>query len=430
MKKCTLLVVTIHPPSMFDKRNSETKKILSELKQRLDLKVIWVYYGFYNYSEDETTSDYLVINATQELNAYTICKNHNPDLVLIHYVFELTNLSFVYSAKYLKIPIVTCFFDTPYFYNKKDPFYTIGMQLQIGISKTSGFNFHYGHKRFHGFFYTLKKYQFLLKTLNSTHYNFFYKFKLSLQFFWLRLLTGGIVHKLVEGDLNLCSTKDWIPLLKREKFSKIIKVVGNPITDDLFFKIKNSNKSITDTKKTKILLVTPAMFEHKLWSRKSETSLIINAIKQVLTNKNEFQIDVKIHPTSSSFDEYCEILKDFKTSVKLYQKEDLADLLQNYDLMVTYGGSSAVIYGVLLKKPTIYLLNSELSFEYTSDRTIFYESNIDDLLENIRIAKKQGIDNESVKKFIEKELFKFDGKCTERVLDAILNLTQYKNNKQ
>ena len=81
------------------------------------------------------------------------------------------------------------------------------------------------------------------------------------------------------------------------------------------------------------------MHEHGYVSKKEENDVILKTIDKIIQNKN-FEITLKIHPSTSSKTEYEKLLD--KREVKIYQKEDLMDVLPQFNVMITYGASSVI----------------------------------------------------------------------------------------
>jgi UDP-N-acetylglucosamine 2-epimerase len=234
------------------------------------------------------------------------------------------------------------------------------------------------------------------------------------------------IDEILEGELNFCPVSDWKNKLKKRGFNEEnISVIGYPTYDELYNKLKNySIRTRSKVSKIHVVLVTTPMHEHGYWSKSKEFGLISDLIT-LLTAEKKYEITIKIHPSSSSLKEYRDNLKHVLSNVKILQKEDLFDVLRESDVMVTYGGSPSFFYGVLTKKPLIYLnvFNDPLEWQAFPGNNISIEcNNRKELVEKINEVFNKPVSNEKIKEFIEKYMFKFDGKSSERMVDGIIKL--------
>ena len=105
-------------------------------------------------------------------------------------------------------------------------------------------------------------------------------------------------------------------------------------------------------------------------------------------------------------------------------KENSVLLLNQHNLMITYGDSSVALYGCLLKKPVLLVYPySKYSPPLLHDEKITTLcTDTDDLLKKIEESKCKVISKIDYQKYFEKFYGKFDGKSSERAANEIFSL--------
>jgi len=180
--------------------------------------------------------------------------------------------------------------------------------------------------------------------------------------------------------------------------------------------------------KIKLLIVTDTLFEHGIWTFKQRNDFF-NSLFSKLSSDSNIEFALKIHPAQENKIFYTNFLKNLNLNISIFQSENLQDLIQNYDLILSFGAStthSEISYSgkrlILLNSGT-NLPKFPLVQEGIQSGHVMECKNIQDLNDVVvEFAKK---DIKVSQKFIEerKKLFyKFDGKSAERGADAILNL--------
>ena len=115
------------------------------------------------------------------------------------------------------------------------------------------------------------------------------------------------------------------------------------------------------------------MVEHGLWTqdmRKEIITSIVTAVRGHL--KGYANLTLKIHPTSENLDVYEQLLTPLDPSIEVIQKADLLSLINNYDLIVSFGHSSAILEALLLRKP-VFLMNL---FNENKAKNFFLKENV------------------------------------------------------
>ena len=164
------------------------------------------------------------------------------------------------------------------------------------------------------------------------------------------------------------------------------------------------------------------MHEHGYINKDEEHKIILKVVDNILKNSN-FDIAIKIHPSTSSKKEYEELINNVK--IPIYQKEKLIEKLDEFDVMITYGASSAILSAIMLKKPIVFLD----VFSHTKNLNVFYDelvsikcTNLDEISQKILFSIKNEIREENYEKYFNLYLEKFDGNSGIRASDAIINI--------
>jgi spore coat polysaccharide biosynthesis predicted glycosyltransferase SpsG len=116
----------------------------------------------------------------------------------------------------------------------------------------------------------------------------------------------------------------------------------------------------------------------------------------------------------------------FQDKVKIYQKDNVLDVISKHDLVIGYGGSSVVLYAICLHKPIILL-----KFFYNDTKIEKTRFHLDGVTQECKTLKeyqnlienpKNIIDNYSSQNFLDHFMGNFDGKSSKRIADGIESL--------
>jgi len=196
--------------------------------------------------------------------------------------------------------------------------------------------------------------------------------------------------------------------------------------DDLFIK-KNKLSNKKKTKPVKILFVPDPFYEHGDWT-KTQRDLIFNQIVQKLSeHKNDFSLKIKIHPAASKIDDYKKLLEKIDSEISIFQNGSIEDFLEDTDLVITYSSlSTGVQYAALMGIPVIicnFFSRHDRIWSLTDSKLAIECQNIDKLLSSIKNSLNDNSDLEfNLKNYVEKNLYKDDGKASERMANAIFDL--------
>ena len=423
MESITILVPRIKPPQVPDIITKQLEIIFSRLQKYYNINIVWVTFQPNNFDE-YIVKNFQVIDFHKFNDAIEIIEEIKPDLIISESRLGINGIAFAKAGKATKIPIITIigYIGVSEFFGRLFSMKT-SIQLMSSNKVLAGSSFEAKTKKFGMVRYILRKYVFLLKTLRKINYNYFDLIRFIFFYPGIHIFARSYppLHNITSGDLNMCFNKHLFDRLIEAGFdqSKIL-LEGDPVFDELYSKISKYTTPKKESTKTSILFCPTPMHEHGWLSKKEEDDLILGIINKIKDN-DEFDIALKIHPSTSNYKEYETLLEKTNHKVLLFQKEDTLDLLNQYDLMLTYGSSDVILEAILLNKPVVlFKYDAENKFNRFSDSNIINECNkISELINTIKKATTHTIPQDSLSSYIEKHIGKFDGKNSERTAYAI-----------
>jgi hypothetical protein len=359
-----------------------------------------------------------------------LLKKLNPDLVLVSKGKELIHYSASLASKALGIPLVGfsgATIDNRHF--GKD-FHRLNIEKASSVSKKLLQNKlpidseeQSQFLRRSRFF--LYKYRFFIKTQLAVKKNIFRI---------IILLFRDFINYGLNRPLPISKLPDhyilWDELeIRRYQYYGIptekISVVGNPLLDDIFHKISTVKTRTKTNDKIKILILTDSLYEHGIWSYNERESFLTNLFEKLQEDKT-ILFDIKIHPVSQDKTYYQRLSEKLGLSAKIFQSEDFYDLINDYDIIVTYGASTTHTELSLCGKKTILIPTKRLPTFVLVDEAIKAGlirqcNNFMDLIPLIHDFHEQEIN--LTNEFIEqrnKYFYKFDGKSGDRAADSII----------
>ena len=425
MNEITILIPNARSPNFEGTETVQIKNIINEINKKNKTKIIWVIFQPSKTQVKENEREQ-IINFSDYGNAVEILNKFNPDLVITETEFFSQSIAFVLAAKFKKIPVVTYCFVA---YVNTNLIINIKSRLRLLFSKkVFGETTELEKKSSDASMiqFNIRKLRFISKTLKEIKYNKIHIYFSIISFILKQFFSTSLVpvEKQIEGKLNLCSNTKWKEYLEKNNFEKsTIVVTGDPYLDQLFIKFKNSKPvQNIETNKIKILFCTSPMHEHGYVSKSEEDEIILKTIDNILKNTN-FELAIKIHPSTSSKEEYEKLINDRK--ILIYQKEKLTEKLEQFDVMITYGASSAILNAIMLKKPVVFLD----VFSYTKNLNLFYDklisikcTNLDEISQKIMFSINNEIKEENYNEYIKQHLEKFDGNSAIRASNAIMDV--------
>lgn len=389
--------------------------IINALKKKVNVNDLWILVESgrkLDYKNQPLSFNYKFYEDYKTDDLRKILRIEKPNIILISNDYDYFIRSFVPVAKSMGIPIVLLlqmpFFD--YYFDKIDRSHIRG-QFSILLDRGG---------------YVFRKFLFMLKTYKMLGYSFPYIIKIAakeiiraFRFYFVGVGQAGC-------DLILVSGESWQDNLRKKNVKSKIIVTGHAQMDYIYHKISRLEEQ-SDKKRTKLVLLTTGMVEHGFWTKKEWEKTILSILGQYQKElSNEMDIVIKIHPATERKSVYVKLLKENGyDNIPIYQTEDLLTVLNDSDVVITYGYSGGAFEAIFLRKPII-VVNL---FDYPINKMPFVKEglamevkDINELKSQIHYAVNQGIDEDKLSKFISKYIFKFDGKSSERIADAILDL--------
>lgn len=414
-------------PNKNSLRIQYVSSIINHLKKFTDLEFFWFVYQP-DKLKPSNFPDFHVLDIHDFKNAFDCLNQIKPDCVMIGADYEPIQYAFSLGCKKLKIPLVS--------------FYYIGYKSETSVSIT-----HYN--KLISYLRIISSSQvptdsvdqkFFLRRLNFLLFkmNFLRKTKKVIKQksnfigdIFLYFQYGFTQKKLPINelpDLHLLPDPSWLEPLKKMGIEKQkLCVTGSPYWDKLYEISKNYNPKIT-TNDISILIITDALVEHGMWTRNKFTLFMTDLINE-LSKKSEFSFSFKIHPASEDKKIYQDLFQNLDINLEIYQNESVWDIIEKYDLVITFGISTIHSELSLIGAKTI-LLDLDFNFplsdfvkEGMGFGNIMMCTDIHHLNNMIiNFIKKNNIPNESFISAREKFLYKFDGKSGLRVSKELIKI--------
>jgi len=342
-------------------RNSTTiliENIVPLIKKKLEVKVFWVITDNYGERIKVTNPNYEVFYLSDYKNAREILEKIKPDLCYHLAGANVPDYAFMLVERHLKIPnfglVDTIAGDADLYFREEVSMQRVFLERvrQFFEKKNVGYDNYIKTTRGKNF---LKKCLFLIRTLRSIG-----KSNLEANIELLELIKlfndtpTGEFNKKFYCDLMFAETSAGIDFLvktglKREN----IRAVGNPVFHTAFE--KREQIPLKDNNKLNILFITANLASGQGKSNFSK-SRRNKMIEETITSLNKFHkktsLVIKIHPTAENYTEYKQLLEKFE-NIHLSQKDDIIDLINKSDVIITPVTSTAAIIALIMNKPII-----------------------------------------------------------------------------
>ena len=362
-----ILVVNDVFPHIKNRTTILFKNIVPIIKKKLEIKVFWVITDDYGERIKVTDPDYEISYLSDYNNARELLEKIKPDLSYHLIGNSIVDYAFMVAERFLKISnfgfadsdyvllqsnneatIVTEYFVSQtsrkkiFLENARQFFVVKNTGTENNIKASRGKNY-------------LKKWYFLIRTLRSIQKS---RLEIILEVFELLKLfyREPPVNCNEKYNCDLIFTENSASVdylvksgLKRENF----RVVGNPVFDNALE--KRDRILSKDDKKLNILFITSNLESGQGKSNFSKSKRN-KMIKETITSLNQFHKEtflvIKIHPTAENYTEYKQLLEKFE-NIHLSQKDDIIDLINKSDVIITPVTSTAAIIALIMNKPII-----------------------------------------------------------------------------
>jgi hypothetical protein len=423
-----ILVPSPVTPNIKSLRTLYISEITKHLKEIINLDFFWFVYQPDRISFSDVL-DSNILDIHNYNNAIDCLNQIKPNCVMVGSRYEPIQYAFSLASKKLKIPLVS-FYYTGYesekseyitYYNKLVSYSRIITSSQIPTDSAE--------QKF--FLRRLKFILFKINFLGNTKKAIKQKSNFIgniFSYFQYAFTPKGIpINEL--PDLHLLPDPSWIEPLQKIGIQKNkLFISGSPFWDRLYQISKRYNPKKTTQNNISILIITDALVEHGMWTRNKFTSLITDLINE-LSKKSEFSFSFKIHPASEDKKIYQDLFQNLDINLEIYQNEDVWDIIEKYDLVITFGvstihselslvGVKTIMLNFNFNLPLMTFVKEGIEFGNIMVCTDIYHLN--NMI--INFTKKNNIPNELFISAREKFLYKFDGKSGLRISEELIKL--------
>ncbi len=413
-------IIVVHHtlPSVKGFTTTLFKNLMPILQEKIEVNLTWVIHSETKISEYKCEKYEKIIRMNEYNDAFEILEKEKPDLIYIIPGINVPDYAFSLADKSLKIFIIGSELGNVLFTKKSK----IGILSQIKNNKENNET-----NQIQKFF---NNHRFLIKTQKRNKWNYFKIFFDLCSIFFMYFPVKGSrpdFSTKFQLDLHFVESELTVKTLTDLGFEKSkIMITGNPSYDKIFENDDNLKKTNSIKQKCKILILTTTIYgESRNKTIRKRNLFITEVIEKIIKNDNE--IVVKIHPTHENLDEYRKIIDKIDPEIPVFQEEDLKELIENTDLIITPVSNSSVISGLIQKKQIIIWNVFDVQNDILLENNLAVEcKDPNELLSLIEHSKKREYSNEKVDEFISKYLFKADGKATERIAKAILKILENK----
>jgi hypothetical protein len=406
-----ILIPTPVLPEKKSIRINFVNKIVLELKKTINVEIIWLVFIPDEFSSFSAGNEQ-IFDIHDFHNADDVLKKIKPDCVLVGSHFDPIQHSLSLAAKNFEIPLCSFYYND---YksefsdkNKIDQFKKYSKlitsnNLPSDVPKNSKFL-----RRFKFIFYKFSFLRNTKKTLKIFQLPFFLFFPKSLinYLFWEKIPINTL------PDLFLLPNSSWInPLLKMGINKEKLSITGNPLWDNFVLNsesIKNRNRS----SKISILIVTDPLVQHGIWSSIKYVSFL-NLLMSNLIKEDKFSFSLKIHPASENKQFYSNLLNNFEKDISIFQNQSIWEIIQDYDLVISFGFST-IHSEIALSETKMILLDFNFNFPFLD----FVEESI--LIGNTKICNDINSLNNLILSFVNTE---FDSRKFLEHMKSKFNLT-------
>ncbi|MEM3172903.1 MAG: CDP-glycerol glycerophosphotransferase family protein [Candidatus Nitrosotenuis sp.] len=426
MNNLRILSVIPHPPNETSIDTVFFKNLLPILKQKINVEIIWFVYTQNKLSSERRQNSDIALDIHDYRNALDVLTETKPDLIMASPVPTFIDYAFTSTAKRLGIPTMGIFDTDTTRIKKRTKLFKSNLTAFFQNSAPS--STHKSNRLMGRGIFFLQRYIFLLNTQRKLKNNFFQIISDFLLFVKIMFFdTHYPLYPKFSCNLHFLDGERQMNSLIKKGFDKTTLVVtGNPMYDSIFKRIKNPTMKRKDRDKVNVLLMTTSVYEHGYWS-KNQRDETIKQIVLSLSSQKEFHLTIKIHPSSEKLVEYQTILQDIGVNVDIYQQGDVLDFLEESDLVLAVGYTTALNYAVIGKKPIIFCnFYNQLQNEILIERGLAIEcKDPTSLIPTLKKVSQNDTTTEQKRSEHIKDFFySDDGLASERVSNLILQLAK------
>jgi len=423
-----IIVFTTVKPDKKNLRVQYFEILIEKLRKNIPVHVLWIVSqpdSFPTIKEKNQS----IYSIREFSNGLDLLKKLEPDLVLVSIRKESIQYAASLASRFLKIPLVSFtgakidFRKTEDLKKNRTIQHLFSNQVPTDSESQTKF-----FRRGRFFFY---KYAFLVKTKLVVKHNFLKIIKSIFKDFFIYSSDKSLPFSKLP-ELYLLHHESQIKRFTDQGLDfKKMTVIGNPLLDRIKIKNHFHHNSSLDQKHIRVLIVTDSLFEHGIWSF-HQRNTFLKKLFESLNKDNLIQFSLKIHPVSENIEYYKKLLSDLKINSHIYQSEDLLDLIDDYDVVLSYGYSNAhteisfcgknlILIKTQPSFPTMDLIEEGKLSGHVKDCVDIQE--LSKLIHDLK-QKKMILTDDFVQER-EKLFYKNDGKSAERGSNAILNLLKF-----
>ena len=422
-----LRILTIHhdTPDVQSYTTIFFEKILPILKSKKKVHMTWIVCKNEKIGEmPNTLHDTTVLDIHNFSNIADVIEKVKPNLVYVMPGLSVPDYTLSIAAKYFKIPVIGGEIGIEFFSKNSKIQLFKSLISKFFQSTNSSLNPEKKQIMGKGRFF-IYKHMLLLKTQIEIKYSPFKIIKEFLLIFFMYLFGGRKNFRfdsMFAVDLHFLDGEIMIkPLLDAGFKKSTLVVTGNPIHDDIFQKLQNSQYVPNNSKKIKVLLVTNSIpgFDYN-WIKTKRDHMINKIIREINNSNETINISIKIHPSQESLEEYRNLIHKIDPTIMIYQKEPILALLEESDVIISPSSSTAMLCGLLLRKPLIIHNCFQTEHDELLERKMVVEcKELSDIISSIHTAVKSKPSDKKIDEFIKNVFFKSDGHAAERISDSI-----------
>jgi hypothetical protein len=427
MKTVRILIPLHTMPNVKSITTMYVESIIPVMKKRMDVHVIWFVYTPERLClEKMGNADTTILDIHDFKNSVELIKTAKPDVIFAGSDPGFIDYALASAGKLFHIPVISWF--TNNITLDKSHLSLIKSHFTRFFETSVPTDTNQSKKQFmkRGRFFAYK-YFFLLKSQMAMKMNFikiFQEFYMLLRLYTSKSILAGFNSKFA-NTIHFLENEGLVKQLLDAGYEKSSLVVtGNPIYDNLFLQLKAEKRLTRSNNKIRILLAPSTLYETGHWTRQQRDNIVVEIVKKILEHRDEFDLTIKIHPSTAILEEYRSLIDSIDPSIPVFQKGDVVEFLSDADIEVSFSSSSAEIFTLLYGKPILICDFYDLKEDVLLDKNLAYRcKNISLLINSIReIISSNPASDQKREDFIRELLYEWDGKAGERVCDEIVNL--------
>ena len=155
------------------------------------------------------------------------------------------------------------------------------------------------------------------------------------------IMRGRISHYAYLPDYYFLRHESPAPDLIRNGISEgAIFVVGNAMWEDFSIGPDRESRKIGPEDPVNVLILTSPLYEHAHWSYRHRNDFVTSLVSGLRKDPG-ISISFKLHPSSENGQDYVDMFRDSAGEIRFFQKENISDIIGDFDVVVSYGPTTA-----------------------------------------------------------------------------------------